>query len=53
MKWIRCTQGVNRDTWTRSKEQLRTSRQEQLRDNGFWLSQIRVAVTASDYLNNQ
>ena len=26
------------------KEQLRTSRQEQLRDNGFWLGQIRAAV---------
>ncbi len=26
------------------KEQLRTSRQEQLRENGFWLSQIRDAV---------
>ena len=26
------------------KEQLRTSRQEQLRDNGFWLGQIRAAA---------
>ena len=26
------------------KEQLRTSRQEQLRENGFWLGQIRAAV---------
>ena len=26
------------------KEQLRTSRQEQLRDNGFWLGQIRAVV---------
>lgn len=26
------------------KELLRTSRQEQLRDNGFWLSQIQASV---------
>ena len=26
------------------KEQLRTARQEQLRENGFWLGQIRAAV---------
>ena len=30
------------------KELLRTSRQEQLRDNGFWLSQIRAAVQRAE-----
>ena len=39
--WLR--QGGEQRYLDTVKEQLRTSRQEQLRDNGFWLGQIRAA----------
>ncbi len=40
--WLR--EGGEQNYLDTVKELLRTSRQEQLRDNGFWLSQIRAAV---------
>ena len=40
--WLR--QGGEQSYLDTVKEQLRTSRQEDLRDNGFWLGQIRAAV---------
>ena len=42
VKWLRA--GGEQEYLDKVKELLRTSRQEQRRDNGFWLSQIRAAV---------
>ena len=44
MRWTGCAKGGEQKYLDTVKEQLRTSRQEQLRDNGFWLGQIRAAV---------
>ena len=42
VEWLRA--GGEQEYLDKVKELLRTSRQEQLRDNGFWLSQIRAAA---------
>ena len=42
VNWLR--EGGEQNYLDTVKEQLRTSRQEQLRENGFWLGQIWVAV---------
>ena len=42
VEWLR--EGGEQEYLDKAKELLRTSREEELRDNGFWLSQIRAAV---------
>ena len=42
VKWVRT--GGEQEYLDKVKEILRTSREEDLRDNGFWLSQIGAAV---------
>ena len=42
VEWLRA--GGEQEYLDKVKEQLRTSRAEQLRENGFWLSQIRATV---------
>ena len=42
VNWLR--EGGEQNYLDTVKEQLRTSRQEQLRENGFWLGQIRAAA---------
>ena len=42
VNWLR--EGGEQSYLDTVKEQLRTARQEQLRENGFWLGQIRVAA---------
>ena len=42
VEWLRA--GGEQEYLDKVKELLRTSREEQLRENGFWLSQIRAAV---------
>ncbi len=43
-KWTGCARGGEQKYLDTVKELLRTSRKEQLRVNGFWLSQIQVSV---------
>ena len=42
VEWLRA--GGEQEYLDKVKELMRTSREEELRDNGFWLSQVRAAV---------
>ena len=48
VKWLR--EGGEQDYLDTVKELLRTTRQEQLRDNDFWLRQIRTAMQRGESL---